>query len=151
MGGVEIPFAKGLKGHSDADAAVHAVIDALLGAAGIGDIGQCFPDSDPQYKGADSIVLLRKTQKIIAPQCRVQHIDVTILAEAPKIGPYKQRMRARIAHALDIKVENVNVKAKTNEGMGFVGKKQGIAAMAVATVYKRSQGTAATVPCRKLI
>ena len=137
LGGVEIPHEKGLKGHSDADAVLHALIDALLGACVLGDIGTLFPDSDPRYKGADSLTLLKATLKFMGRRFKVVHVDVTVMAEAPKIGPYKQRMRARIAHALGLAVENVSVKAKTNEGMGFVGRREGVAAAAVATVEKK--------------
>ncbi|MBI4396817.1 MAG: 2-C-methyl-D-erythritol 2,4-cyclodiphosphate synthase [Elusimicrobia bacterium] len=137
LGGVGIPFKMGLKGHSDADAALHALIDALLGAAALGDIGTLFPDSDPRFKGADSLRLLADTARRIAPRFRIVHVDVTVLAEVPKLGPYKNRMRAKIGHALNVPIENVSVKAKTNEGMGFVGKKEGIAAVAVATLEKK--------------
>jgi 2-C-methyl-D-erythritol 2,4-cyclodiphosphate synthase len=136
LGGVTIPFEFGLKGHSDADVILHAVIDALLGAAGLGDIGGYFPDTDPRYRGVSSLKLLAETARLIKPGFRVVHLDITLLAEVPKVGPYKQRMRAKIAHALGVSVEQVNVKAKTNEGMGFIGKKEGLAAAAVATVDK---------------
>ena len=137
LGGVRVPFEKGLLGHSDADVVLHAAIDALLGAAGLGDIGTLFPDSDARYKGADSSALLKAAARFMGRRFKVLHLDVTLLAEAPKIGPYKNRMRAKIAQALGVPVENVNVKAKTNEGMGFIGKKQGMAAVAVATLEKK--------------
>jgi 2-C-methyl-D-erythritol 4-phosphate cytidylyltransferase/2-C-methyl-D-erythritol 2,4-cyclodiphosphate synthase len=133
LGGVEIPHARGLDGHSDADAVLHAVIDALLGAAGLGDIGQHFPDSDPRYKGADSLKLLMRAKTLLGKR-RVANVDVTVLAEEPRLGPYKNRMRARIARVLSVPVSSVNVKAKTNEGMGFVGRREGIAVMAVAAL-----------------
>jgi 2-C-methyl-D-erythritol 2,4-cyclodiphosphate synthase len=135
---VEIPYPRGLKGHSDADVVLHAVIDAVLGAAGLGDIGTLFPDRDPRWKDADSRKLLQKTAAFLPRRFRVAHVDATLLAEEPKIGPYKNRMRAVIAHALDIPVARVNVKAKTNEGMGFVGRKEGLAALAVATVERKT-------------
>lgn len=131
LGGVKIPFEKGLLGHSDADVVLHAVIDALIGAAGMGDIGTFYPDSDPRWKGADSVRLLEETQKRLSRRFVVNNVDVTLLAEAPRIGPYKNRMRAKIARVLQISVDHVNVKAKTNEGMGFVGRREGLAALAV--------------------
>lgn len=137
LGGVKVPFDKGLAGHSDADVVIHALIDALLGAAGLGDIGGHFPDSDPRYKGVSSLKLLAETVRLMKPRFSIVHTDITLLAEVPKIGPYKQRMRARLAHAMGIAVANVNVKAKTNEGMGFVGRREGMAAAAVATVEKK--------------
>jgi 2-C-methyl-D-erythritol 2,4-cyclodiphosphate synthase len=133
LGGVEIPHTHGLDGHSDADAVLHAVTDALLGAAALGDIGTHFPDSDPRYKGADSLTLLVHARRLLSRR-KVVNVDVTVLAEVPKLGPYKNRMRAKIARALGIGVEGVSVKAKTNEGMGFVGRGEGVAVMAVASV-----------------
>ena len=117
LGGVKISFEKGLLGHSDADVVLHAVIDALIGGAGLGDIGTLYPDSDPRWKGADSLRLLEDARKRLGRRLAVQNVDVTLLAEAPRIGPYKNRMRAKIARALKISVDQVNVKAKTNEGM----------------------------------
>jgi 2-C-methyl-D-erythritol 2,4-cyclodiphosphate synthase len=137
LGGVEVPHTHGLDGHSDADAVLHAVIDALLGAAGLGDIGTHFPDSDPRYKGADSLKLLAETSRLLGPRRRPLNVDVTVLAEAPKLGPYKNRMRAKIARVLGVPVDAVGVKAKTNEGMGFVGRREGIAVMAVAALETR--------------
>jgi 2-C-methyl-D-erythritol 2,4-cyclodiphosphate synthase len=137
LGGVEIPHARGLDGHSDADAVLHAVIDALLGAAGLGDIGAHFPDSDPRYKGADSLKLLGHARKLLGPRRRPVNVDVTVLAEEPKLGPYKNRMRAKIARVLGVPVEAVGVKAKTNERMGFVGRREGVAVMAVAALEVR--------------
>jgi 2-C-methyl-D-erythritol 2,4-cyclodiphosphate synthase len=133
LGGVTVPHDRGLDGHSDADVVLHAVIDALVGAAGLGDIGSFYPDSDPRWKGADSLTLLENTRARLGRR-RVVHVDVTLLAEAPRIGPYKNRMRTKIARALRVPVGAVNVKAKTNEGMGFVGRREGLAALAVATV-----------------
>jgi 2-C-methyl-D-erythritol 2,4-cyclodiphosphate synthase len=131
LGGVTVPFEKGLLGHSDADVVLHAIIDALIGGAGLGDIGTLYPDSDPRWKGADSLRLLDNVRKQISRRWAVQNVDVTLLAEVPRIGPYKNRMRAKIARALRINVDDVNVKAKTNEGMGFVGRREGLAALAV--------------------
>ena len=134
LGGVKISFEKGLLGHSDADVVLHAVIDALIGGAGLGDIGTLYPDSDPRWKGADSLRLLEEARKRLGRRLAVQNVDVTLLAEAPRIGPYKNRMRAKIARALKISVDQVNVKAKTNEGMGFVGRREGLAAIAVCSL-----------------
>jgi 2-C-methyl-D-erythritol 2,4-cyclodiphosphate synthase len=139
LGGVRVPHTHGLLGHSDADALVHAVIDALLGAAALGDIGTHFSDSDPRYKNADSLKLLSHAGRLLRPRYKIIHIDATILAEVPKLGPYKNRMRAKIAAALKISAAQVSVKAKTNEGMGFVGKKEGIACVAVATLDKKKK------------
>ena len=137
LGGVRIPFSRGLRGHSDADVVLHAVIDAIMGAAGLGDIGTFFPDDDPRYKNIASFLLLEKTVRIIRPRFRLVFVDVTLLAEAPRIGPYKNRMRAKMARGLGLPVSQVNVKAKTNEKMGFVGRRQGLAAVAVATLARR--------------
>lgn len=133
LGGVRVPHDRGLDGHSDADVILHAVIDALLGAAGLGDIGTFYPDSDARWKGADSLKLLENVRSRLGRR-RVRHVDVTLLAEAPRVGPYKNRMRAKIARALNVPVGAVSVKAKTNEGMGFVGRREGLAALAVALV-----------------
>jgi 2-C-methyl-D-erythritol 2,4-cyclodiphosphate synthase len=137
LGGVRVPHTHGLAGHSDADAVLHAVTDALLGAAGLGDIGSHFPDTDPRYKGADSLLLLKETRRLLGPKRKPVNVDVTVLAEAPKLGPYKNRMRARIARVLGVPAEAVSVKAKTNEGMGFVGRREGLAAMAVVSLEVR--------------
>ena len=135
LGGVEIEHEKGLAGHSDADVLTHAVMDALLGAAGLGDIGVHFPDTDGAYEDADSIVLLKQVLETVRAQalCLV-HVDTTILMERPKVGPYRDAMRARLADALGLEVGSVNVKASTGEGMGFIGRLEGAAALAVATV-----------------
>jgi 2-C-methyl-D-erythritol 2,4-cyclodiphosphate synthase len=138
LGGVSVPWPYGLKGHSDADVILHAVIDALLGAAGLGDIGAHFSDKDPRWRDVSSLKLLEKTAELLRRRYRVVNVDATLLAEAPRIGPYKQRMRAKIAGALGVPVEAVNVKAKTNEGMGFVGRRQGLAALAAASLAPRS-------------
>ncbi|MBL7179399.1 MAG: 2-C-methyl-D-erythritol 2,4-cyclodiphosphate synthase [Pseudomonadota bacterium] len=133
LGGVVVPFEKGLGGHSDADVLVHAVIDALLGAAGLGDIGEHFPDTAPEFKDISSLKLLAKTHDLInAKGFTVQNIDATIFAETPKLTPYKAAMRKNIARTIEIKPDCVNVKAKTFEGLGVIGKGEGIAALSVA-------------------
>ena len=132
LGGVEIPFHMGLLGHSDADALLHAITDALLGAAALGDIGTLFPDTDAQFKGADSALLLTETaRQVRAKGYEVGNVDCTVIAQAPKLAPYKQAMRARIAQILDIPVDKVNVKAKTAEKMGPVGEGLAMEARAV--------------------
>ncbi len=132
LGGVEIPYKKGLLGHSDADVLLHAIMDALLGALALGDIGQHFPDSDPAFSGADSAVLATRVGEMISRQgYRVSNIDATILAQAPKLAPYIPAMRERIAAILGIGTDRVSVKATTEEGLGFTGEKLGIAAHAV--------------------
>ena len=140
LGGVEISHAMGLDGHSDADVLLHAIADALLGAAALGDIGQHFPPSDPAYRDADSGVLLARIREMIqAAGYAVVNVDATVIAEAPRIGPYASGMRAAIAACLEIGEDNVSVKATTNEGMGFVGRGEGIAALAIATVKRRER------------
>ncbi len=135
LGGVTIPFEKGLLGHSDADVLLHAVCDALLGAAGLGDIGLHFPDTDIQYKNISSMKLLHKTCSMIAGKgFAVVNLDTVILAEAPKISPYREEMRKNIAKATGIKPENINIKATTGEGLGFTGRGEGIGAMCVALI-----------------
>ena len=137
LGGVEIPFELGLLGHSDADVLLHAVCDALLGAAALGDIGKHFPDSDEQYRGIDSRKLLRCVNGLLKKSgYRVVNIDSTVLAEAPKLKPYINEIRANIAADLETDVENISVKATTEEGLGFTGSKQGIAAHAVCIIEK---------------
>ncbi len=132
LGGVEIPYEKGLDGHSDADVLIHAVCDALLGAAALGDIGHWFPDSDPQYRGIDSRVLLRRVGGLLRDRGYfVENIDSTIVAQAPKLAPYLPRMREEIAAALEIETGRVSVKATTEERLGFSGRGEGIAAQAV--------------------
>ena len=131
--GVKIPHSHGLLGHSDADVAIHALCDAILGALALRDIGFHFPDSDPKYKGADSKVLLSEVCKLIrAREWWVSNVDVTIIAEAPKFKPYIETMRETLAKIIEIEVDCVSVKATTTEGLGFTGKKEGIASMAVA-------------------
>ena len=138
LGGVEIPFEKGLLGHSDADVLLHAVMDAVLGAAALGDIGQHFPDNDPAYKGADSLQLTREVAKIIAAHgYRVGNIDATILCQRPKLAPHIPAMREKIADAFGLPVDAVSVKATTEEHLGFTGEGLGIAAHAVALIEKK--------------
>ncbi len=135
LGGVEIPYERGLAGHSDADVLTHAIIDALLGAAALGDIGQHFPDTDPTFKDADSLALLREVvARVAAAGWQAVHVDATVMMEQPKLGPYREAIRERLAAVLALRVGAVNVKATTGEGMGFVGRGEGAAAMAVATV-----------------
>lgn len=132
IGGVHIPHTHGLQGHSDADVLLHAVTDAVLGAAGLGDIGRHFPDTDPRYAGVDSRVLLRAAmQKVVQAGWRVVNVDATVHAQAPKIGPHAAAMVANIAADLGVQATAVNVKAKTNEGLGYLGRKEGIAATVV--------------------
>lgn len=133
LGGVEIPYDKGLLGHSDADVLTHAVMDALIGAAALGDIGQLFPDTDPKYAGADSLALLREVVRVIgAAGYRVENIDATVLAQAPKLAPHREQMRQNLAAAMGVELTRVSVKATTEEGLGFTGSGEGIAAHAVA-------------------
>ena len=135
LGGVEIPFEKGLDGHSDADVLVHAVMDALLGAAALGDIGKLFPDTDPAFKGADSILLLEKVRDLLTENgYYVENIDATILAQRPKLRPYIDGMRENIARALAVDESQVSVKATTEEGLGFTGECLGMAAQAVCLI-----------------
>ena len=135
LGGVEIPFDKGLDGHSDADVLLHALCDAILGAAGMGDIGQHFPDTDPAYKNISSVVLLSETWEMVRQQYTdILNIDSTIFAESPKILPFSDEMRKIIATTVSIDPGQVNIKATTAEGMGFIGKKEGIAAMCVVLI-----------------
>lgn len=137
LGGIEIPYDKGLKGHSDADALLHAITDALLGALALGDIGKHFPDTDPAYKDADSRELLRLSyQKILDKGFVLGNIDATIILEKPKLLPYIMQMREQIAGDLNCPVDAVSVKATTSEKMGFVGRGEGIAVLAVALIYK---------------
>lgn len=137
LGGVRIEHTHRLKGHSDADALLHAITDALLGAAGLGDIGRMFPDSDPQYAGIDSRVLLRHAYaKLTAAGWRAVNIDATIHAQAPKIAPHAPAMVANIAADLDLSPDAVNIKGKTNEGLGFLGRSEGIAVTTVALIER---------------
>lgn len=133
LGGVEIHWEKGLLGHSDADVLLHAICDALLGAAGLGDIGQHYPDSNPEFAGADSRLLLRDVaKKLMQLKLRVVNIDATLIAQAPRIEPFKMRMAGNIAADLGITPAHVNIKATTTEALGFLGRGEGIAAQAIA-------------------
>ena len=135
LGGVEIPHEKGLLGHSDADVLVHAIMDALLGAAALGDIGLHFPDSDPAYKGADSLRLARRVSEILSENgYLIENVDSTVIAQAPKLRPYIDQMRQNIADALEIEKDQVSVKATTEEHLGFTGRGEGISAQAVALI-----------------
>ena len=132
LGGVDIPYEKGLLGHSDADVLTHAIMDALLGAAALGDIGKLFPDTNPAYAGADSLVLLERVRERLSKAgYRVGNIDATILAQRPKLAPHIPQMRANLADRLGIEVDQVSVKATTEEGLGFTGTGEGMAAHAV--------------------
>ena len=137
LGGVRIPFEKGLLGHSDADVLLHAIMDALLGAAALGDIGRHFPDNDDRYKGADSILLTKEVRSILDENgWRVVNVDATVLAQKPKLAPHIPEMRANIAEALGCTADRISVKATTEEGLGFTGALEGIAAHAVCIVEK---------------
>ena len=136
LGGLEIPHGQGLEGHSDADVLTHAIIDALLGAAALGDIGQHFPDTDERYKDADSLELLRSAVGLVRDQgFELANIDATIVLERPAVSPHRDQIRARISQALNVDVDRVSVKATRGEGMGFVGREEGAAALAVATLW----------------
>jgi 2-C-methyl-D-erythritol 4-phosphate cytidylyltransferase/2-C-methyl-D-erythritol 2,4-cyclodiphosphate synthase len=135
LGGVEVPHGRGLAGHSDADVVLHAITDALLGAAGLGDIGEHFPPSDLRWKGAASALFLGHAVKLLREKGGlIDHIDCTIIAEAPKVGPYRTAMRAKIAEIAGLSVDQVSVKATTTEGLGFTGRREGIGAQAVASI-----------------
>jgi len=136
LAGVEIPSERGLSGHSDADVVAHAVTDALLGAAALGDIGTHFPPSDPTWKDADSLELLAQVRRWLAERgYRVGNVDVTVVCEAPRLGPFIADMRSRLAATLEVGVERVSIKAKSNEGMGWIGRGEGVAALAVASLH----------------
>ncbi|MDP3483767.1 MAG: 2-C-methyl-D-erythritol 2,4-cyclodiphosphate synthase [Sulfuricella sp.] len=138
VGGVDIPYERGLFGHSDADVLLHAICDALLGAAGLGDIGRHFPDSDPRYKGIDSRRLLREVVHLLREKgWSVANLDATIIAQAPKMAPHIAQMVANIAADLDVAADCINVKATTTEKLGFTGRGEGIAAQAVCLIEKR--------------
>jgi len=139
LGGVTLPHSHGLAGHSDADVLTHAVVDALLGAAGLGDIGQHFPDTDARFKGVDSMHLLREVIALLHERgVLVAHVDTTVVMERPKLAPHRDAIRASLAGALGVTEAQVNVKASTGEGMGFVGRGEGVAALAVATIRSAS-------------
>jgi 2-C-methyl-D-erythritol 2,4-cyclodiphosphate synthase len=135
LGGIRIPVDFTLSGHSDGDAVAHALTDAILGACALGDIGEMFPDTDAANKGKDSIAMLRAAvERVTQHGYRVQNADITVIAEQPKIGPYRAEMRQRLAEALDVPIEAISIKGKTNEGMGWIGAREGLACIAVATV-----------------
>jgi 2-C-methyl-D-erythritol 2,4-cyclodiphosphate synthase len=141
LGGITVPHTHGLVGHSDGDVALHAIVDALLGAAALGDIGRMFPDTDPQWKNAESLRFVKgAVDALAAGGLAVHQVDVTILAERPKLAPHVDQMRAATARALGVSMEMVSIKAKTNEGMGWVGRGEGIGAIAVATVRPTGNG-----------
>jgi 2-C-methyl-D-erythritol 2,4-cyclodiphosphate synthase len=138
LGGVEIPHERGLDGHSDADVLTHAIIDALLGGAGLGDIGEHFPDSDERYRDADSLALLQTVvTEVIAGGFEIVNVDCTVLMETPKLGAHREEIRASLAAALGLAPARVNIKATTGEGIGFVGRNEGVAALAVAGLRSR--------------
>jgi 2-C-methyl-D-erythritol 2,4-cyclodiphosphate synthase len=140
LGGVQIPFDSGLSGHSDGDALAHAIIDALLGAAALGNIGQHFPDTDPLYKNANSLELLRRTRELVEEHgYRIVNVDSNIIAQAPKLNPYLAAMRARLADTLDIAASCINVKAKTNELVGPEGRGEAISTQAVVLIVSRTE------------
>lgn len=140
LAGVRIEHDRGLAGHSDADVLTHAVIDALLGAAGLGDIGEHFPDDDPRWKDADSLALLGNVcSRLVAEGWKVTNVDVSVLLERPKLRPHREAMREVLAGAIGISPERINVKATTGEGMGFVGREEGVGALAVATIVRESR------------
>lgn len=135
IGGVQIEHTHGFLGHSDADVLTHAIIDALLGAAALGDIGQHYPDTDERYRDVDSLVLLRDTVALLsALPATIEHVDATVIIEAPKLGPYREQIRARLAEALAVPLERLSVKATRGEGMGFIGHGEGASALAIATI-----------------
>jgi 2-C-methyl-D-erythritol 2,4-cyclodiphosphate synthase len=138
LGGVEVPHTHGLLGHSDADVLTHAIIDALLGAAGLGDIGEHFPDTDERFRGAHSLALLQETVALLAAEnFSVEHVDATVVLERPKLSPVRDQIRESLAGVLGIERRHVSIKATRGEGMGFVGRGEGAAALAVATVRHR--------------
>jgi 2-C-methyl-D-erythritol 2,4-cyclodiphosphate synthase len=137
IGGVEIPHERGLDGHSDSDVLAHALIDALLGAAGLGDIGEHFPDTDERWRDADSIQLLEAVAAMVSARgMTMVNVDCTVIMEAPKLAPHRQAIRRRLAEAVGLEMKRVNVKASTGERMGFVGRGEGVAALAVAALYE---------------
>ena len=137
LGGVHVPYNYGLKGHSDGDVLIHAVIDSILGAASLGDIGTHFPSSDPELRGVSSISLLRRTKKMVAVEgWEVVFLDATILAEKPRLSPYFDRMKSRISKVLNLGSSDINVKSTTTDGLGFIGEEEGIASMAICTLER---------------
>ena len=137
LGGVEIPYEYGLLGHSDADVLLHAIMDSLLGASALGDIGKHFPDTDPKYKGISSIALLKEVGKLLYENgYKISNIDSTIIAQKPKMAPHIQLMRKNIANALNIDIDQINVKATTEEGLGFTGEGLGLSSQSICLLYK---------------
>jgi 2-C-methyl-D-erythritol 2,4-cyclodiphosphate synthase len=137
LAGVEIPFEKGLQGHSDADVLLHAVMDALLGAAALGDIGLLFPDNEARYKDISSLLLLERVVELLKARCYTcNNLDCTIVAQVPKVAPYRDEMKKKLAAVLGVGLDQVSIKATTTEGLGFTGRKEGIAAYAVCTLVK---------------
>ncbi|MBZ5643864.1 MAG: 2-C-methyl-D-erythritol 2,4-cyclodiphosphate synthase [Acidobacteriia bacterium] len=137
LGGIELPFPKGPVGHSDGDALAHALCDALLGAAGLGDIGTHFPDTDPQWKNVSSLLFLERTRELLSElELRIVHIDAIVIAEKPKLGPHFPAMREALAHSLGIAPSMINLKAKTNEGVDAIGRGEAIAAQAIVTLER---------------
>ena len=135
LGGIEVPFEKGPMGHSDGDVLSHAVCDAILGAAGLGDIGKHFPDTDPRWKGASSLIFLEHARKLLdAAGLRISHIDAVVITEKPKLGPHFAKIRESMAHALSVSPQQINLKAKTNEGVDAIGRGEAIATHAVVTL-----------------
>lgn len=151
LGGVQIPYEKGLLGHSDADVLLHAIMDALLGAAALGDIGKHFPDTDEAYRGASSLVLLEQVGKLLEKECYIiENIDATIIAQRPKMRPYIEQMEKNIADVLGIEMNRINVKATTEEGLGFTGSGEGISAQAICSIssmYEYMSGNMAESGC----
>ncbi len=138
VGGIELPFDKGPVGHSDGDVLAHAICDALLGAAGLGDIGKLFPDTDPEWKGADSLLFLEHTRKLLGGKNFViEYVDAVVILEKPKLGPHFPKMREALARSLGVSTEQISLKAKTNEGVDAVGRGEAIAAHVVATLSQR--------------
>jgi 2-C-methyl-D-erythritol 2,4-cyclodiphosphate synthase len=138
VGGIELPFDKGSVGHSDGDVLAHALCDALLGAAGLGDIGAHFPDTDPKWKGANSLVFLQHARKLLDEKhFTIEHVDAVVITEKPKLGPHFPKMREALARALDVSADHIHLKAKTNEGVDAVGRGEAIAAYVVATLSKQ--------------
>lgn len=139
VGGIELPFDKGPVGHSDGDVLAHALCDALLGAAGLGDIGTHFPDTDPQWKGANSLLFLEHAKKLLADKkFAIEHVDAVVITEKPKLGPHFPRMREALAKSLGVSADKIHLKAKTNEGVDAIGRGEAIAAHVVATLSSRS-------------
>lgn len=134
LGGVEILHDRGLAGHSDADVLIHALIDAILGAAGLGDIGEHFPDTESVYKDIDSSLLLKKVLEIIEDKFRLNNVDCIIVAQSPKLSPYKEQIRINLSNLLNVNIEKINIKAKTEEGLGFTGRQEGIKAYVIVSL-----------------